>query len=96
MMILKKPDFRIVHVENDPYFGSYYKIETKTIFGYKTHYFRVPNSIFFDQNEYRFKTFEAAKEELDMLMQGKSKYNCFSKVVYESSAKKESVIEHSN
>ena len=81
----KKPDYRIVHVENDPYNGEYYKIETRELFWYKTYYFRVPNSIYFEQNEYRFKTFEAAKEELDMLMNGKSKYNCFEQVVYETS-----------
>ena len=81
---LKKPNFRIVHVENDPSFGSYYKIETRELFWYRTYYFRVPNAISLDQNEFRFRTFESAKEELDMLMDGKSKYNCFSKVVYES------------
>lgn len=94
-MKLKKPTYRIVHVENDPNFGSYYKIEVKKLFTYDTYYFRVPNSITFDQSEYRFKTFEAAKEELDMLVQGKSKYNCFSKVVYEVTPKKEETIEYS-
>ena len=94
-MKFKKPDYRIVHVENDPYNGSYYKIETRAMLGYKTYYFRVHNSIYFDQTEYRFKTFEAAKEELDMLIQGKSKYNCFEKVVYETSSSKENMVEHS-
>lgn len=84
MKIKKKPNFRIVHVENDPNFGSYYKIEIRELFWYKTYYFRVPNSISFEQNEFRFKNFKDAKEELDLLVQGKSKYNCFSKVVYEA------------
>lgn len=92
---LKKPDYRIVYVENDKDFGNYYKIEVREFFGYKTYYFKVPNSIFFDQTEFRFKTFEAAKEELDLLVQGKSKYNCFSQVVYQAS-RKEQVIEHSS
>ena len=91
----KLPNYRIVHVENDPYYGSYYKIEKRALFGYRTHYFRVPGSIFFEQNEFRFKTLEGAKEEFDMLIQGKSKYNCFEKVVYDSSSVKENITEYS-
>ena len=93
----KRPDYRIVYVENDNSYGEYgpyYKIEVKKLFGYQDYYFRVPNSISFDQNEFRFKNFDDAKEELDLLVQGKSKYNCFEKVVYEAS-KKEQVIEQS-
>jgi hypothetical protein len=80
-----RPKYRIVYVENDFNFGNYYKIQSKYLLGYQTYYFRVPNSAFFDQTEFRFKTFEAAKEELNLLLQGKSKYNCFQEVVYDTS-----------
>lgn len=92
----KKPDYRIVYVENDRSLGNYYKIEKREFFGYTTYYFQIPNSAFFDQTEFRFKTFEAAKEELDLLVQGKSKYNTFSQVVYSASKKPQSkVVEQS-
>ena len=39
---------------------------------------------------------QAAKEELDMLVEGKSKYNCFSKIVYETPTKTiKNTVEHS-
>ena len=79
-----RPKYRIVYVENDFNFGNYYKIQSKYLLGYQTYYFRVPNSISFGQNEFRFKNFDDAKEELELLMQGKSKYNCFQEVVYDT------------
>lgn len=88
-----KPDYRIVYVENDTSYGTYYKIERKDVFGYRTYYFHIPDDIFFDRQEFRFKTFDAAKEELDLLMQGKSKYNYFRQVVYETPVDKNNVME---
>ena len=79
----KRPDFRIVKVENDIYNGDYYKIESKDLVGYHTYYFQVPNSPF-NQEDFRFKSFDAAKEEVDLLIKGKSKYNLNESVVYKA------------
>ena len=79
-----RPAYRIVYVDHDRHFGTYYKIEQRDVFRYRTYYFDVPDSPFFEQQEFRFKTYDDAKEELDLLIQGKSKYNCYSEVVYET------------
>lgn len=80
-----KPEWRIVHVENDDLFGkSYYKIEHlgPLKLRYHTYYFPIHYK-YFDDREFRFHTYEEAKQEIDKLVQGLSNYCYCEKVVYE-------------